>query len=138
MTKVYRSKVDGVLLLFILAMAFGPALPMMIENFLIAPFLILLIVLGFILWVLFSIEYKIEGDFLYVKVASLVVEEIKIADITSIVATRTLLSAPAASFDRICIKCERREVVVSPRNKKAFIQDLCKVSPREIDVQIKM
>lgn len=44
--------------------------------------------------------------------------EVTISEMMSIVSVHTWFSAPALSFDCICIKCGRRTVVISPRKRK--------------------
>ena len=55
---------------------------------------------------------------------------IPIDEIVEIRKTNTLLSAPAPSFDRILIKdAKGNPVIISPRDKKNFIQSLKSMNP---------
>ena len=54
-----------------------------------------------------------------------------IMKMTRIAPTRSIISAPAASLDRLAISRERGEsVIVSPKDKKAFVNELIRINPK--------
>ena len=61
------------------------------------------------------------------------IETFDIHKITSVKPTRTILSSPAASLDRIEVRAGRRSVVISPRSKYQFVKQLLDINP-SIDV----
>lgn len=76
-----------------------------------------------------STHYTISGDTLTVK-SILLCEKININDITKISHTRTWLSAPALSLNRIELRYNRgHTIVISPRNESSFISQLRTINP---------
>jgi len=71
-----------------------------------------------------STYYIIDGNILKVKASFLINKSIDINGITRIKETRNPLSAPAASLDRLEIKSKQDTVLISPKDKKAFIKEL--------------
>ncbi len=91
--------------------------------------LLLIILIGYLL---FSIRYFINFDKaeLLVKIGVFKYAEISISKIHKIKETRTILSSPAASLDRLEVFYHQfNSVIISPKNKKEFIQDLHKINP---------
>ena len=76
---------------------------------------------------LFNIRYVIRGTSLIVK-DGLFSHAYDIKDIQSIKPTHTLLSAPAASLDRLEISFTHDSLVVSPKHKDDFISQLREVT----------
>lgn len=77
-----------------------------------------------------SINYKIEKENLNVKCTFLVNENIEINTIRKITETYNPLSSPAASIDRIEIFYNKFDsVLISPKKKKEFIEDILKINP---------
>jgi len=56
--------------------------------------------------------------------------DIEIKDIARIKATRELLSAPALSTDRLEINYQGGRVLISPKDKIKFMDDLRKINPK--------
>lgn len=80
---------------------------------------------GLLLWVLFGTCYRFEGGDL--QIASGPFRwRIKIGDITSVKSTRSPLSSPALSLDRLCIEYgdPPRRIMISPRERSAFLNEL--------------
>jgi len=78
--------------------------------------------------------YAIDGDKLIVRSGVLYNNEITIPSIRKIKKTRTFISAPATSLDRLEILYNRFDsVIVSPKDKQGFIAALIKLNP-EIEV----
>jgi hypothetical protein len=80
----------------------------------------LLVGVGLPLWVMLATDYTVRGD-------SLVIRSgpfrwvVPLRDVTHIVPTRSPWSSPALSLDRLRIEYGRRSIMVSPRDKQAFV-----------------
>ena len=127
--KNYKSKL-GLELIIPISLIFGYALfELITEKSWIGVFIISLTIL-FILYTFLSINYKIEKENLNVKCTFLVNENIEINTIRKITETYNPLSSPAASIDRIEIFYNKFEgVLISPKKKKEFIEDILKINP---------
>ena len=130
--KEYNSKVSFGLILF-LVIVFGLTAYMGVSLGEIS--WISLSVLGisavFTIYTLWSIKYKIENAHLNVKNGFLVNQDIDISSIKKITETNTMISAPAASFDRLKINFNKYDsVIISPKNKKEFIHHLLSINPK--------
>ncbi len=69
-------------------------------------------------------EYSFEGDMLVVR-SGLLRIRIPLLSITRVEPSRSLLSAPAWSLDRLLIRYGRKQrVLISPREKAAFVAEL--------------
>lgn len=136
MKQVYRSKVDSWLLILILV-AWGIPLTLIVVNeFSAVKFSIVSFMLIFTLLLLFGIKYTIEGKVLRVHYFFFYSERINIDEITEIANTHTLLSAPAASLDRVKITYGKKYVILSPKDKQMFVKQLCDMSANQIRVNI--
>ncbi len=126
----YNSKI-GVGLVFFLALVVAGPTSFMIFQKVWLGVVINLLVAGFI-WHLFtSTYYVIDGKILNVRSGFLVNESIEIETIKKITETNTPISAPATSFDRLRIDYnEYGTIVISPRDKEAFIEQLRKINPK--------
>jgi len=72
-----------------------------------------------------SIKYNIQHDELIIKSGFFTNKRIKITSIRKIVETTNIISAPAASFDRLEIIYNTYDSIeISPSNKQNFIDDL--------------
>ncbi|HJR99560.1 MAG TPA: PH domain-containing protein, partial [Flavobacterium sp.] len=90
----------------------------------------LLFVFAFILYLFFQTQYKIEGSKLKIKCGFFSFKAIEIADITEISKTKSLISSPAPSFDRIEIKYGKfDEIIISPKKKFDFAKHLTTLNP---------
>ncbi len=123
MDKTYRSKVDAWLLLIIHAVIIASVVPIgysgdVAKSVIIAAALIVPITIY-----MFNIKYIIRGSSLIVK-DGIFTHTYDINDIRSIKPTHTLLSAPAASLDRLEINFSHDTLIVSPKHKKDFIRQL--------------
>jgi hypothetical protein len=97
--------------------------------------LINLAVAGFIGLLFWSTHYTIDGHQLRVQAGFFLKEDIDIRSIRRISETRNPISAPAASLDRLDIRYgDRGMVLISPRDKAAFIAHILKIQP---DVELK-
>ena len=84
-------------------------------------FISLLTIPGAILLLLifFNIKYSLSEDELFVK-NGFSTQSIPLKDITHIIPTNSMLSAPALSLDRIEIKYKGGNIVISPKDKEGF------------------
>ena len=72
--------------------------------------------------------YVIEGDTLVIR-SGFMRWHVPIRDIRSITPTRSALSSPALSLDRLRIEYSRRAIMVSPEEKRRFIEALRAINP---------
>ncbi len=122
--KTYRSKIDWWLIILIGGIFGYP----IIDGILNKEYLLSIvfgIILGLIFLMFTKIKYKIDGDKLivwYIK--------IDIHSVRKIYKTHNPLSSPALSLDRIAIVYNKfDEILISPKNKKEFIEELLKINP---------
>ena len=98
-------------------------------------FISLLTIPGSILLLLifFNIKYSLSEDELFVK-NGFSTQSIPLKDITHIIPTNSMLSAPALSLDRIEIKYKGGSIVISPKDKEGFYRAIQERVPAlEID-----
>lgn len=83
-----------------------------------------------ILYLFFNTTYTIEGKILSIKCGFITYKPIDIMTIKSIAKSSNIISAPAASFDRIEISYGKYdEVILSPKDKHLFAQHLVSINP---------
>lgn len=124
---VFRSKIDLWLLLVIAAAAMVPLLQVMAalrngENWL--PHLLIFGILGGLFsWMLLSTKYTVNRDTLLVQSGPFRWRIFK-NEITGIVPSKSILSSPALSLDRLRIEYAggRRSILISPKNKDGFLK----------------
>jgi hypothetical protein len=75
-----------------------------------------------------STYYAIEGDTLLIR-SGFIRWRVPIREIRSIQPTRSLLSSPALSLDRLRIDYGRTPIMISPEEKQRFIETLRAVNP---------
>ncbi|UOQ70899.1 PH domain-containing protein [Hymenobacter cellulosilyticus] len=127
--RVYQSGISPGLVLFLMVVLGGAALPMALQQTWPA-LLSVLAAAGFIAHVLMTTRYTITGDSLHIKSGVLYSTTLPISSIRRVAETHNLLSSPAASFDRLEIAYNRYDsVVISPREKAAFIAHLRTLNP---------
>lgn len=71
----------------------------------------------------FHVRYWIADSILHVR-ASFFRWKIPVDTIISVTPSRSWMSAPALSFDRLAILHERGTVMISPRDEAAFLREL--------------
>ena len=135
MTKTYNSKISYALLIIVFLVFFAPTVYNLWRGDVSSISLYLMLgksgVFTFILHTFFSTTYTIKEDFLKIKCGILMNREIKIESIKTINQTNTIMSAPAASFDRLSIRYNKLdEIVISPRDQEKFCQDLKLINPK--------
>ena len=91
---------------------------------------IILVFVLFLLYIFKTTYYTIFDGKLNVRSAFFINTTIYISSITKISETNTFLSAPAASLDRLeIVYNEFSSLVISPKDKKGFIEEICKQNP---------
>ena len=132
--KVYKSKL-GLELIIPMSLLFGIGLYMSFMDKKWTALFIILVSISFICYLFTSIKYTIEKENLNIKCGFLTNQNIDINTIYKISETYNPFSSPAGSIDRLEIKYNKFEsVLISPKDKKAFINDLILVNPN-IEVQ---
>ena len=87
-------------------------------------------VVGFILFLSKTTQYIINENQLIVKSTWIVNERIDISKITKVEKSNSILSSPALSLDRLLVRYNKYdEVLISPKEKKEFIDELLKINP---------
>ena len=78
---------------------------------------------GFMLWILYGTFYRVTDTELIVRSGPLRYT-IPLAGIRSVAPTRSPLSGPACSLDRLQVDAGKVSVLISPAAKEAFLRDL--------------
>ena len=130
---VYRSKVDVWLVALSVGIMAAACVPGLFFDFSWGALTACLLSLAMVVSGVVSIRYEISCDKLRVVCCWIFSEPFDIHNITSVKPTRTILSSPAASLDRIEVRAGRRSVVISPRSKHQFVKQLLDINP-SIDV----
>jgi len=127
---VFRSKIDLWLIILLLAVVLSITLHLFWKFDWINLIIDIPVILLFY-DMLRNTKYVIDGNKLIIKGGFLLCSTYEISSIRSIVPTRTLLSAPAMSLDRMKIDLKGGDsVVISPLKKHEFIAELLKVNPQ--------
>jgi len=113
---------------------FGPLVPNFISNGFnantILAFSAMVVLYGFILHMFFNTTYKIEKRKLYIKCGFFNYNPVNIGEMKKISKSSNIISSPAASFDRIEITYGKfEELIISPKHKTKFVEDLQKINP---------
>ena len=90
--------------------------------------------LALVIWVYLTTIYTIDGSILKVRSGPFV-WKLEVNQIQKINSTRSILSSPALSFDRIFIECSDSSLIISPQNKQIFIEELQKFNSKIIFTQ---
>ena len=133
-TKKYYSNVSYVLLSIVFIVIFGPLLPALrsdgLHHKMIFIIIFMAIFYGFIAHMFFNTVYTIDNDKLNIKCGFFHYKPIKINEIKKITKSTNIISSPAASFDRIEISYGKfQEVIISPKDKFKFAENLLKINP---------
>jgi len=92
---------------------------------------LVLSILTLLIYLLFKATYYIVDDnILRVRSSFIVNKKVDIQSITKVRETRNPISALAASLDRLEVISTRGSVLISPKNKNAFIEDITSANPR--------
>lgn len=130
MEQVYTSKIDTWLLLVLLGavvaciIAFVFSLRTGNVPAIVATLPALLIGAALPTWILLSTSYTLSHGTLLVKSGPFK-WQVPLAEVTKVTPTSNPLSSPALSMDRLRIDYgHRQSIMISPKNKEQFIQDL--------------
>ena len=128
MMKIYKSKIDwwlGLPLIYPIFMS----IVSIIEGEWIG-YLGMLVIILLILFVSKTTRYIISENQLTVKSMWIVNDKIDVSKIRKIEKSRSILSSPALSLDRLSIRFNKfDEVYISPKDKRQFVEELLKVNP---------
>lgn len=91
-------------------------------------FLLVLLELFFFEWMFRSTYYVIEGETLLIR-SSFITWRIPIREIRSVTPTRSAVSSPALSLDRLRIDYGSKAILVSPEPRDRFLAALRSVNP---------
>ncbi|MBQ0115513.1 MAG: PH domain-containing protein [Bacteroidales bacterium] len=130
MKTVYRTKVDLWLIILMVALVVFMVVMMFALPFEWSEVVGLLLLL-FMFVQVFVTSYTIEGDTLTVSFGKVYINRYDIGNLMFIRQSRTLISAPAASIDRLELYFSgtRRPVIVSPKQQREFVVHLLKINP---------
>ena len=90
--------------------------------------ILILVELFFFESVLRSTYYVIDGDTLVIR-SSFITWRVPIREISSVKPTRSALSSPALSLDRLRIQYGRKAILISPEDRERFLAALRSVNP---------
>ena len=135
---IYYSKVSYTLLIIIFLVFFGPLVSLFYGNGFdgktILIFLTMVVLYGLILHMFFNTTYKIEKEKLHIKCGFFKYKPVTIKEMKKVSKSSNIISSPAASFDRIEITYGKfEELIISPKHKTKFVEDLQKVNPEIIN-----
>jgi hypothetical protein len=95
--------------------------------------IVLLVVLAdvaaLMLWILYGTSYTFAGELLDIRSGPFRFK-VPMADVVSVEPTRNPLSSPACSLDRLLIRYGTRRIMVSPRDRSAFLDALARRGTR--------
>jgi hypothetical protein len=129
MKQTFRSKIGPEIVIPIGLILGGVLVFMLILGAWIGV-VVIAVVLAFVVHLFATTYYTIDGAELKVRSGFLIDIIIDINTITKIVPTRSILSAPAVSLDRLEVFYNKYDsVVVSPKDKAGFIARLKALNP---------
>lgn len=127
--KYFRSKID-LWLPAVLCIALGLPIINGIYERVWQPVAIVLPVAFFITYGFVKLRYCIYGEVLIIKAGIFSYAKIQISEIKRIEKSNSILSSPALSLDRLSMSYGKyEEILVSPKEKQAFIDALLLVNP---------
>jgi hypothetical protein len=126
--KKYKSKI-GLELTIPLAIIFGSMLCAGILSKNLNMILIALVITAFICHMFSTTEYIIDKESLRIKCGFFINTVVDINSIRKISESYNILSSPAASLDRLEIIHDKESVLISPKDKKDFIDALKAINP---------
>ncbi len=137
MKKVYKSGISYWLLSIIMLVLSTVSVLLYLDG---VPWIALLLILAlflFILQLFVNTYYVIEKEMLKIRSGFLYKLDLDIQQIIRIEETSSPLSSPAASFERLEIIYNKFDsVIISPKEKQLFIQDILQINP-SIEIKYK-
>ena len=129
--KVYKSKIDSGLVILVLSLTLLPIVPVFLADKDIIVIGLVMSVAIFEIITFTGFKYIIDGTKLTVSMLYVMKETYDICDIVEVKSTNTILASPAASMDRLAIsfKDRRSPLIISPKDKRAFVQELISINP---------
>ncbi|MDX2196124.1 MAG: PH domain-containing protein [Cytophagales bacterium] len=127
--KTFKSKVDVWIVLLMNLSLFLPCI-MLINDKSWVGFAIVAVTALSSFYILFSFRYYISDTHLVIKISFFTIANIEIHKIKTIEETNTIISAPAASLDRLYIYYNKYDfAIISPADKADFINTLLSINP---------
>ncbi len=116
---------------FIAVVLIGSSIPMLLDQPVLWIGIAINAVVGlFIGYTFTNLRYIIDGDTLSIRCGFLYKKSIPIHAIKRVEESRSPLSSPAASLDRLEIIYNKFDsILISPKEKQAFIDELVKENP---------
>ncbi len=133
--KVYPSRVSVSMTCFITLMM-GYTGFVVYQSGDIVPIIVLVLAFLFVMAIMLTIRYYVdpESKTLKIKVCGLPSGTVDLTEVKRIYKSKSILSAPAASLQRICLDIKAGpDVLVSPRYQQDFLEEIKKINP-EIDI----
>lgn len=136
--KTYKSKISWGLIVIPTLFFVGIIVYMIItkekQSEILSAGVVFFFILLFIYYLFTNTVYTINNRILYVKCGFLYRKHLDISRIKSVRKTNDIISAPAASIDRLQIAYDEFGIlIISPKNKEGFIKELLSVNPQIID-----
>lgn len=129
--KVYPSRVSVFMTCFVMLMM-GYTGYVVYKSGDIVPVIVLALAFLFVLSIMLSIRYYVDAETktLKIKVCGLPSGTVDLTQVKRIYKSNSILSAPAASLNRICIDIKSGpDVLVSPRYQQDFLKEINKINP---------
>lgn len=127
---IYKSKI-GMGLVLAMATVIGSVAVLLAVQEIWMALIPLLLVSAYIAHLFQNTYYVIEGGNLRIRCGLYFDRHIEISSIKRVAPSRLMMSAPAVSMDRLEILYNRFDsVLVSPKDKEAFLHQLRQINPR--------
>jgi hypothetical protein len=127
---IHRSKI-GLEILIPIVLVIGTVTTIMVINLVWVGLVVCGLVILFVTNIYTGTYYKITtNNHLFIKCGFIETFDIEIKDIEWIKTTKELISSPALSIDRLEINYKGGRVLISPKDKKKFMDDLRKINPK--------
>lgn len=129
--RTFKSKIGIGLSISIAVILIGTTIPMLLGDEIVWLGIGINLVVGFFIFYTFTnTVYIINGNVLHIKCGFLYNKKIDISMIKRIEESRSPLSSPAASMDRLEIIYNKFDsILISPKKKKKFIEEILKINP---------
>lgn len=135
MKKIYKSKIAYAIFLPVFILLGGIGVLMIINKIWFGFFFSLLLMIA-ISYMLSTTLYIVINNALKVKYSFFYTKTIDITTIKSIRETNNSMASPAASLDRLEIRFKNDSILISPKNKSGFINQLLEINP-SIEIKLK-
>jgi len=123
----FKSKISwGLFAPLLIVMLGGSIFAFFTQEYLAS--IILIITIIFVLLLLLNTTYEVTNEKVLISSAFIFKESVVIKDIIRIRENRSIISAPAASFDRIYLETKSGRKNISPAKKEIFIHLLQEIN----------